>query len=253
MMRTSKLYSSKGHLPPQILHYKTSADIKSPHSSPDPCAAGLLRFYAATLSALLPTFGVFSRYAKAFGDRTGRCIRDQASSCKGDDSAHCQRFKGMKIEDQSAHDESCQGHCDRLVWDEKSYREVSGARAVTLNASADDRHVAYCQASAKTLAISHVWSHGQGGRPEEVSGFNRCLHRRYVSIARTLGCDSYWMDTPCIPEDHQLRREAIMNINQVFDNSRATIICDRDLMSIDTSNLTIGVWELIVVTILVCD
>lgn len=197
--------------------------------------------------------GMFSRYAKAFGDRTGRCIRDQASSCKGDDSAHCQRFKGMKIEDQSAHDESCQGHCDRLVWDEKSYREVSGARAVTLNDSADDRHLAYCQASAKTLAISHVWSHGQGGRPEEGSGFNRCLHRRYVSIARTLGCDSYWMDTPCIPEDHQLRREAIMNINQVFDNSRATIICDRDLMSIDTSNLTIAVWELILVTILVCD
>ena len=197
--------------------------------------------------------GMFSRYANAFGDRAGRCIRNQASSCKGDDSAHCQRFKGMKIENQSAHDEQCQGHCDRLIWDEKSYRNVDGARAVTLEDSADDGYLAYCQASAKTLAISHVWSHGQGGRPEEGYGFNRCLHRRYISIARSLGCDSYWMDTPCIPEDHQLRREAIMNINQVFDNSRATIICDRDLMGIDASNLTIAVRELILVTILVCD
>ncbi len=197
--------------------------------------------------------GMFSRYANAFGDRTGRCIRNQASSCKGDDSAHCQRFKGMKIENQSAHDDQCQGQCDKLVWDEKSYRTVSGARAVTLDYSADDRHLAYCQASAKTLAISHVWSHGQGGRPEEGHGFNRCLHNRYTSIARSLGCDSYWMDTPCIPEDHQLRREAIMNINQVFDNSKATIICDMDLMNIDASNLTVSVQELILVTILVCD
>ena len=196
---------------------------------------------------------MFSRYANAFRDRTGRCIRNQASSCNGDDSAHCQRFKGMKIENQSAHDEQCQGHCDRLIWDEKSYRKVDGARAVTLEDSGDNRHLAYCQASAKTLAISHVWSHGQGGRPEEGYGFNRCLHRRYISIAKSLGCDSYWMDTPCIPEDHQLRREAIMNINPVFDNSRATIVCDRDLMSIDASNLTIAVRELVLVTILVCD
>lgn len=61
------------------------------------------------------------------------------------------------------------------------------------------------------------------------------------------------MDTPCIPEDHELRREAIMNINQVFDDSKATIICDRDLMTIDASDLTITAWELILVTILVCD
>ena len=61
------------------------------------------------------------------------------------------------------------------------------------------------------------------------------------------------MDTPRIPEDHQLRREAIMNIKQVFDNSRATIIYDGDLMSIDASNLTIAVRELVLVTILVCD
>ncbi|KAL9632444.1 MAG: hypothetical protein Q9164_005317 [Protoblastenia rupestris] len=111
----------------------------------------------------------------------------------------------------------------------------------------------YCEASEQTLAISHVWSHGQGGRPEVGHGMNRCLHRRYTSIAKSLGCDSYWMDTPCIPEDHQLRKEAILNINKIFEQSRATLVCDRDLMSIDASNLTIQVRETIVVTTMVCD
>lgn len=64
---------------------------------------------------------MFSRYTNAFGNQRGRCIRYQASSCRGDDSAHCQRFRGMKSENQSAHDELCQGYCDRLIWDEKSW------------------------------------------------------------------------------------------------------------------------------------
>ena len=41
------------------------------------------------------------------------------------------------------------------------------------------------------------------------------------------------MDTPCIPADHKLRREAIENINKVFSECRLTLICDRDLMDID--------------------
>ena len=50
-----------------------------------------------------------------------------------------------------------------------------------------------------TIAISHVWSHGQGGRPED--GMNQCLHERYKRIALLPDCDSYWMDTACIPND----------------------------------------------------
>ena len=194
----------------------------------------------------------FYRYSIAFGDRPGRCLSGGAS-CKGDEPGKCQRFRGMRIENQSFHDDKCQGDCGRLIWNEESYRSVSGARAVTLEISGSRKELIYRRASADTLAISHVWSHGQGGRPEAGHGFNYCLHRRYISIARSLGCNSYWMDTPCIPEDHKLRHEAIENINLVFEQSRATVICDRDLMDIDASNLSVKVHELILVTIMVCD
>ena len=195
----------------------------------------------------------FLRYSMKFGDRTGRCLRDNHASCNGDEPSKCQRFKGMRIENQSLHHDICPGDCGRLTWDEESYRSISGARAVALEIADSRKKLLYRQASADTLAISHVWSHGQGGRPEAGHGFNHCLHRRYVSIATSLGCDSYWMDTPCIPEDHKLRREAIENINFVFEQSKATIVCDKDLMEIDASNLSIEVRELILVTVMVCD
>ena len=195
----------------------------------------------------------FFRYSMAFGDRPGRCLPDHRVSCKGDEPGNCQRFRGMRIENQSLHDDVCRGDCERLTWDEESYRSVTGARAVALEPSDSPQELIYCQASANTLAISHVWSHGQGGRPETGHGFNHCLHRRYVSIARSLGCDSYWMDTPCIPEEHKLRREAIENINQIFEHSKATVVCDKDLMGIDGSDLSIKVCETIMGTLMVCD
>ena len=195
----------------------------------------------------------FFRYSMAFGDRPGRCLRDHPASCKGDAPGNCQRFRGMRIENQSLHDDVCQGDCERLTWDEESYRSVSGARAVALEPLDSRKELIYCQASANTLAVSHVWSHGQGGRPELGHGFNHCLHRRYVSIARSLGCDSYWMDTPCIPEEHKLRREAIENINQIFEQSKATVVCDKDLMGIDGSDLSMEVCETIIAILMVCD
>ncbi|KAL6715505.1 hypothetical protein ACLMJK_006466 [Lecanora helva] len=70
-----------------------------------------------------------------------------------------------------------------------------------------------------------------------------------------MGCDTYWMDTPCIPTDHVLRREAISNINKVFARSRATLICDRDLMEIDLEEgeVSVELCESILVTAIVCD
>ncbi|KAL8963040.1 MAG: hypothetical protein Q9193_000646 [Seirophora villosa] len=201
----------------------------------------------------------FSRYSMTFGAMLGRCIEGQPeASCPGDEPDRCQRFKGMRIRNQSAHDISCDGTCERLFWDEVSYRSVSGARAVNLGDSDSCTSLLYRSASPATLAISHVWSHGQGGRPErgpleQGHGLNRCLHRRYVSIAGSLGCDSYWMDTPCIPEEYRLRREAIEKINEVFEHSKVTLVCDKDLMAIDASHINMEARELILATVLVCD
>ena len=199
-------------------------------------------------------------FSVAFGDRIGRCFRDHPDACEGDESSKCQRFKGGNIRDQSAHDSACHGSCVRLFWNERSYRSVSGARAVELFENTTEGRLTYCQASGETLAISHVWSHEQGGRVDDeegqapkVTGFNACLHRRYVTLAKNLGCNSYWMDTPCIPGAHDLRHEAIMNINKTFEQSRATMISDKDLMAIDATDLTVRTCEIILITLIVCD
>lgn len=66
--------------------------------------------------------------------------------------------------------------------------------------------------------------------------------------------DSYWWDAPCIPEEHQLRKQAIMNnINQTLAASKVTLICDRDLMDISISDLSIQTKETILAMFLVCD
>ncbi|KAF8851732.1 hypothetical protein BDZ45DRAFT_140526 [Acephala macrosclerotiorum] len=212
------------------------------------------------------------RFNTLFADWKGRCL-PRGESCGGKSPLACRRFVGAKIKnlDQSAHNLPCSGGCKRLHWDEPSYRRVTGARAVCLE-NTDETYLRYRETSEKTMAVSHVWSHGQGGRPERIlnngkpGGFNSCLHQRYVTIAKRFGCDSYWMDTPCIPEDHKLRKESITKINTVFTESCITLICDRDIMAIDVSILqpllenehllppaTIELCESIIATLLVCD
>lgn len=192
------------------------------------------------------------RYIDVFGNRSGRCIQGSDEPCNGKLPGHCQRFVGGVVQDQSAHDSDCPKTCIALVWDEASYRAVIGARAVSLDQTDPEGNVLrYCKASEKTIAISHVWSHGQGGRPE--AGLNGCLHHRYASIARSQGCDSYWMDTACIPENHQLRTESIQRINEIFELSKLTVVCDRDLMEIDIEHITLRLRESILAIILVCD
>ncbi|KAF8857850.1 hypothetical protein BDZ45DRAFT_422888 [Acephala macrosclerotiorum] len=199
------------------------------------------------------------RYTSLLGNQAPRCCNpgnDTYIPCDGKAPENCMRFRGMKIEDQSAHDASCSKDCVRLFWEASSFKNVVGARAVSIE-DTTTTHLRYIAASEKTMAISHVWSQGQGGRPEEgTTGFNTCLHNRYSSIARSIGCDSYWMDAPCIPglhENQELRTDAINKINEVFATSRVTLVCDRDLMDIDTSNLTLELQESILAVLLVCD
>ena len=189
-------------------------------------------------------------YCRNFDRYPARCIPEGKCSCKGDHPHSCQRFVGMVISNQSAHDRGCIS-CEKFTWDETSFRSVLGAKAVSLDET-NRETLQYRTASKQTLAISHVWSHGQGGRPE--TGMNYCLHERYKRIARSMGCDSYWMDTPCIPTDHVLRREAIMNINKIFAESKATLVCDRDLMEIYIDdNISVETYELILITVMTCD
>lgn len=203
-------------------------------------------------------------YNSMFGDRPARCM-DGKKQCDGSSSETCQRFTGAMTVNQSAHDWKCQKHCKKLYWDRKSFLSVVGPKAVCIE-STDDNELRYRTASNQTLAISHVWSHGQGGRSDydqtgqhdrkavpTATGFNNCLHHRYTDLARYLGCDSYWMDTPCIPEEEPLRSECINNINWIFTNSKVTLVCDQDLMKVDISALTMEIRETILAVLLVGD
>ncbi|OBT57608.1 hypothetical protein VE04_01448, partial [Pseudogymnoascus sp. 24MN13] len=197
-------------------------------------------------------------YALLLGSNAPRCgIGSQSQQvCDGTSFESCGRFVGAKVIRQSAH-ECISKDCERLTWDEGSYRAFETPVVSIRDTSITQ--IKYTNLSDKTLSISHVWSHGQGGRPED--GFNTCLHDRYVKVAETLGCDSYWMDTPCIPTETVLRKKAIANINYIFTESKATLICDRDLMGVDISVLrkapntsaAVRLVEGILTALLVCD
>ncbi|KAG7137972.1 hypothetical protein HYQ45_004826 [Verticillium longisporum] len=195
-----------------------------------------------------------ARFAEQHGTKPARCLFGKDETCKGDHPTECGRFKDdrLVLGDQSVHAQGCApGRCRKLVWDRGSYVAVRGPVAVAAEPSLDGRHVAYRPAKASTMAISHVWSHGHGGRPD--TGINTCLHARFSRLARRHGCDGYWMDVMCIPDEHKLRKEAIGYINEVFAASACVLVLDRDIMDVDVSQLSMDVWERLFATVLVCD
>lgn len=179
----------------------------------------------------------------------GRCVRGSTSTCKGDLPDSCQRFTGAEAKSQSMHAIGCDEKCKRIRWSEVSYRQCENPRAVGINP--DHKLLSYRKASTNTMAISHVWSHGQGGRPED--GINVCLHKRYCRLAESFDCDSYWIDSTCIPEDKKLREEAIMSINDIFYNCRVTLISDKDLQSKNITDGSLEDFETLLSILLVCD
>ena len=253
---------------PDISGQLTLQEVEDRKKSPYLCswAYELLRNERASVTTDMRHFHWC--YRNPFGNLAARC-KDGQTQCEGGTPMNCQRFKGAVVKNQSAHDID---HCDkicrdgsrRLLWDKKSFINAPGAKAVCLIAT-DDKYLRYRTASRETLAISHVWSHGQGGRPDERQedegkgpenepiGLNACLHRRYAKLAMHFKCNSYWIDTACIPHEKVLRTECISNINKIFSQSAVTLVCDRDIMSIDITELTMNLRESILATVLVCD
>ncbi|KAF1346542.1 hypothetical protein BDV97DRAFT_391530 [Delphinella strobiligena] len=216
---------------------------------------------------------------QGFASLEARCHVDENGAshpCGGTSPFACRRFTGSRVDgvtmNQSAHAWPCRGKgpgCRQLWWDEESYRRAVPAPAVRIDYDGLDEKLEYTKSSETSMSISHVWSHGQGGRVdknrtgtpyagdieslEELTGMNSCLHRRYCDIARAQGCDSYWMDTPCIPSEKNLRKAAIGEINRVFSTSKITLVCDRDVMQIDMSQPTLKTKEILLAVLLASD
>ncbi|EXJ74219.1 uncharacterized protein A1O5_02514 [Cladophialophora psammophila CBS 110553] len=194
---------------------------------------------------------MISRFDAHFGGRHGRCIKDSIQACEGSQPETCQRFTAAEAAVQSAHSSDCNKRCSRIIWNASSYHECRKPAAI--RAVKDSASLGYSPVSSQTLAISHVWSHGQGGRPE--TGINTCLHRRYCRLACQFGCDTYWIDAACIPSETTLRRQAINSINDIFAAAKVTLVIDMDVQSVDVTlpNPSIAEIETLVATLLVSD
>ncbi|RYP49710.1 hypothetical protein DL768_004646 [Monosporascus sp. mg162] len=149
-------------------------------------------------------------------------------------------------ENQSMHAPTCdpnKNSCHRIKWNKESYLNCKDPPAVKItDHEVLPAQLQYVPASRRTMAISHVWSHGQGGRPH--LGINSCLYQWYRAIAKkqwdaqrgVARCDSFWIDAACIPDEYGLRREAIANINNVFRNAAVVLVIDRGIMECVASN-----------------
>lgn len=215
------------------------------------CNSAFELLRASRSSLALDFRGLIDRFDFQFPNAKGRCIKDSDLSCKGGVLDSCQRFTRAETRSQSFHASDCNAKCPRIRWDEASYRRSANPRAVIADLNSRSRCLLYCKASSTTMAISHVWSHGQGGRPED--GINLCLHKKYCSLAKALGCESYWIDSTCIPDDEQLRTEAIKSINSIFRDSKVTLISDQDVQSVSIENSSIDELETLLSVLLVCD
>lgn len=204
-------------------------------------------------SALAQDFRqLLSRFDHHFKNRPGRCMGSAKGNCGDDDGSVCRRFIDSEHNSQSVHDKQCDMTCTRKTWNENSYFRLRDGRAVDIYQ--DSNMLEYTIADSQTLAISHVWSHGQGGRPE--TGINSCLHKRYYQLAKMLGCRSYWIDAACIPSENAARQQAIKMINNIFRTSKATLIIDVDLLSVDITKYKeneVEIAETLLSILLVCD
>lgn len=90
----------------------------------------LLRAQTVSVTGDLRTY--LDRYSPLFGERQARCNPHPSGDlCDGIYLEHCRRFNRMVgVEEQSAHDITCSGFCQRLAWDERSYRQNMHACAV---------------------------------------------------------------------------------------------------------------------------
>jgi hypothetical protein len=132
---------------------------------------------------------MISRFDAHFQKRSGRCIPDSDEACFTDDPETCHRFTAAATIEQSAHEPSCDRSCPKVTWTASSYLECLKPAAVVATLVNEPQTLKYSPVTENTLAISHVWSHGQGGRPE--TGINLCLHQRYCRLAHAFECDTY--------------------------------------------------------------
>ncbi|KAF2147809.1 hypothetical protein K461DRAFT_298423 [Myriangium duriaei CBS 260.36] len=87
--------------------------------------------------------------------------------------------------------------------------------------------------------LSHVWSHGLGNAISNT--LPTCQLTRLVKIGGKVRDDNYvwlWIDTLCVPLDKNLRKDAILQMGDIYKNSSGgTVVVDKELIQTPCQDL----------------
>ncbi|KAG7100645.1 hypothetical protein HYQ44_019997 [Verticillium longisporum] len=154
------------------------------------------------------------RFSEAFRDKTPRCRADREAACSGNTWRDCLRFDRPEPANQTAHDQTTQHTPD------------------------NEEILVWNETSYLSV---------DGARAVSIGLTDQELKAAVQTSAST---DVFMID---IPSDEELRREAIRYINDVFYKSKCVLVCDKDIMDLDASDLTTARQESLVAAVLFCD
>ena len=84
------------------------------------------------------------------------------------------------------------------------------------------------------MAISHVWADGLGSTTE--AGLPMCQISRIAGYSRKLVPDgAFWVDSLCVPERKDLRKDAIRLMAETYRRAHAVVVLDAGIRSLCTS------------------
>jgi Heterokaryon incompatibility protein (HET) len=124
-----------------------------------------------------------------------------------------------------------------------NYFILDASKLLGPNASVETALVPY-QPGEAYVAVSHVWSHGLGGSADD--GLPRCRLEELIRIfddAATvrfnqlgeplvdagMRAQKFWIDTLCIPKDHDLKMRSITIMDKIYKNASAVLVIDANL------------------------
>jgi hypothetical protein len=82
------------------------------------------------------------------------------------------------------------------------------------------------------MAISHVWSDGTGTGTWPSKQVNECLYSYFKGVAERFQCEGIWWDTLCVPQDRNVRSDALNLMHLNYEYARVTLVHDRFLRNL---------------------
>ena len=153
------------------------------------------------------------------------------------------------------HTPYCDGSCSYVTRTDNDFLSPTKTVAVAL-LPAHETQLQYCEASMHTMLISTSWTQTRQGSAIGYTMYPACWHEKFCALARKSGCDSYWTDSVCLPVEKTARKRAMESVNSVFENSKLTVVCDGDIMTLDKSEneeKDSSYMEKVLAIMLVCD